>query len=121
MVRATVNDVVVAESSDTAFVEGNHYFPPESIKVVLSISDTTVFSFHFSGVVIALSLSRHASYYNADSRRKDCEGHRLVRLFSYRCLLAFLPVHAFRVYPEPTSKFEIKGRYAFDKAQVQVA
>ncbi|SRR6266702_1340976 len=41
MVRAIVNDVVVAESSDTAFVEGSHYFPPESIKVVLSISDTT--------------------------------------------------------------------------------
>jgi hypothetical protein len=41
MVQAIVNGVVVAESSDTAFVEGNHYFPSESIKSVLTISDTT--------------------------------------------------------------------------------
>ena len=41
MVQAIVNDVVVAESSETRFVEGNHYFPPESIKVVLTLSDTT--------------------------------------------------------------------------------
>jgi uncharacterized protein (DUF427 family) len=41
MVKATYNGVVIAESSDTAFVEGNHYFPPDSVKVVLAISDTT--------------------------------------------------------------------------------
>lgn len=31
MVRATWNGVVLAESDDTVVVEGNHYFPPESI------------------------------------------------------------------------------------------
>lgn len=31
MVRATWNGAVVAESDDTVVVEGNHYFPPESI------------------------------------------------------------------------------------------
>jgi uncharacterized protein (DUF427 family) len=41
MVQAIVNEVVVAESSETVFVEGNHYFPPESIKVVLTLSATT--------------------------------------------------------------------------------
>lgn len=41
MVKAIYNGDLVAESSDTVFVEGNHYFPPESIKAVLSISDTT--------------------------------------------------------------------------------
>jgi len=41
MVKAIVNGTVVAESSDTVFIEGNHYFPPEAIKVDLSISDTT--------------------------------------------------------------------------------
>ncbi|KAH9080437.1 DUF427-domain-containing protein [Lactarius deliciosus] len=92
MVRATVNDVVVAESSDTAFVEGNHYFPPESIKVVLSISDTT-YTCPYKG---------HASYYNADVAGTTVKD------------IAW-------VYPNPTSKVEIKGRYAFDKAQVQVA
>lgn len=41
MVQAIYNDTVIAESSDTVFVEGNHYFPTESVKIVLSISDTT--------------------------------------------------------------------------------
>jgi uncharacterized protein (DUF427 family) len=29
--KATWNNVVLAESDDTVVVEGNHYFPPESI------------------------------------------------------------------------------------------
>ena len=31
MVRATWKDAVLAESDQTVVVEGNHYFPPESI------------------------------------------------------------------------------------------
>ncbi len=31
MPRAIWNDVVLAESDDTVVVEGNHYFPPQSI------------------------------------------------------------------------------------------
>ncbi len=31
MVRAIWNDVVIAESDGTLIVEGNNYFPPESI------------------------------------------------------------------------------------------
>ncbi|GLZ81457.1 hypothetical protein Afil01_62640 [Actinorhabdospora filicis] len=31
-VRATWNGAVLAESDDTVIVEGNHYFPPGSIK-----------------------------------------------------------------------------------------
>jgi len=31
MARATWNGVTLAESDDTVVVEGNHYFPPESI------------------------------------------------------------------------------------------
>lgn len=30
--KAIWNDKVVAESSDTVIVEGNHYFPPQSVK-----------------------------------------------------------------------------------------
>jgi uncharacterized protein (DUF427 family) len=29
--KATWNNIVLAESNDTVVVEGNHYFPPESI------------------------------------------------------------------------------------------
>lgn len=30
--RAVWNDTVVAESNDTVVVEGNHYFPPDSVR-----------------------------------------------------------------------------------------
>ena len=37
--RATVNGTVIAESDATVIVEGNHYFPPDSInRAVLSPS-----------------------------------------------------------------------------------
>ncbi|HSM45648.1 MAG TPA: DUF427 domain-containing protein [Acidimicrobiia bacterium] len=32
MARAILNGVVVAESDETVIVEGNHYFPPDSVK-----------------------------------------------------------------------------------------
>jgi uncharacterized protein (DUF427 family) len=31
-VRAVWNDTVLAESDETVVVEGNHYFPPESVR-----------------------------------------------------------------------------------------
>lgn len=31
MARAKLNGVVVAESDETVIVEGNHYFPPQSV------------------------------------------------------------------------------------------
>ena len=33
--KATWNGIVLAESTDTIVVEGNHYFPPESINASL--------------------------------------------------------------------------------------
>jgi uncharacterized protein (DUF427 family) len=40
--KAIWNETVLAESSETIQIEGNHYFPPESInKSFLSSSDTT--------------------------------------------------------------------------------
>ena len=32
MAKAVWNDVVLAESDETVVVEGNHYFPPDSVK-----------------------------------------------------------------------------------------
>jgi len=32
MAKALWNDTVIAESADTKIVEGNHYFPPDSVK-----------------------------------------------------------------------------------------
>lgn len=33
MARASWNGVVIAESDKTQMVEGNHYFPPEAVKM----------------------------------------------------------------------------------------
>ncbi len=33
MVRAIWNGQVIAESDETIVIEGNHYFPPESVKM----------------------------------------------------------------------------------------
>ena len=42
MPKAIWNGVVVAESESTQQIEGNHYFPPESVKTeFLTKSDTT--------------------------------------------------------------------------------
>jgi len=41
MPKATWNGQVIAESDDTVVVEGNHYFPPDSVKRdLLTDSDT---------------------------------------------------------------------------------
>ena len=41
MAKAMLNDTVIAESDATEIVEGNHYFPPDSVrKELLAPSDT---------------------------------------------------------------------------------
>ncbi|MDE3205634.1 MAG: DUF427 domain-containing protein, partial [Acidobacteriota bacterium] len=41
MIRATWNGAVIAASDHTVVVEGNHYFPPESVnRKYLTNSDT---------------------------------------------------------------------------------
>ncbi len=42
MAVARLNGTVIAESDDTVVVEGNHYFPPDSVRAeLLSDSPTT--------------------------------------------------------------------------------
>ncbi|KIY72474.1 DUF427-domain-containing protein [Cylindrobasidium torrendii FP15055 ss-10] len=57
MPKVTLNGTVLAESANTVVIEGNHYFPPDSIiKGLFSKSDTQT-SCPWKGV---------ASYYNAE-------------------------------------------------------
>ena len=41
MPTATWNDTVIAQSDDTIVVEGNHYFPPESVNMALLADSAT--------------------------------------------------------------------------------
>jgi uncharacterized protein (DUF427 family) len=55
--KAIWNDTVIAESNDTRVVEGNHYFPPDSIKREFFRDSNTHTTCSWKGV---------ASYYTLD-------------------------------------------------------
>ncbi len=86
MTRAIWNDVVLAESDDTVVVEGNHYFPPQSIaRQFFSPSDHTT-NCPWKG---------RASYYHVEADGK-------------------MNSNAAWFYADPTpAAAQIKGRIAF--------
>ncbi len=55
--KALWNNTVIAESADTVVVEGNHYFPPDSIAVEFFKPSTTTTVCPWKGT---------ASYYTLD-------------------------------------------------------
>lgn len=72
MVRATWNGTVLAESDDTVVVEGNHYFPIESVDpAVLQESDKTTVC-HWKGrasyysIVVDGEVNKDAAWYYPD-------------------------------------------------------
>ncbi|MEU8900053.1 DUF427 domain-containing protein [Nocardia sp. NPDC048505] len=72
--RATWNGVVLAESDDTVVVEGNHYFPPESIdQAYFEASDhTSVCSWKGTASYYTLTVdgatNRDAAWYYTDPK-----------------------------------------------------
>ncbi|WP_276390954.1 DUF427 domain-containing protein [Eudoraea chungangensis] len=60
--RAIWNKEVVAESDDTVVIEGNHYFPPESIKEVFFVKSNTHTTCPWKG---------EASYYTLEVYGKE--------------------------------------------------
>lgn len=60
--KAIWNDKVLAESDETKVIEGNHYFPPESINKEFFKSSDTHTTCPWKGV---------ASYYTLDVDGKD--------------------------------------------------
>jgi uncharacterized protein (DUF427 family) len=69
MVTATWNGVVLAESDDTVVVEGNHYFPPQSVRrELLEPSDATTHcpwkgEAHYYSVVANGERNANAAWY----------------------------------------------------------
>ena len=88
MPTATWNGTVIAQSDDTVVVEGNHYFPADSVSRALLEDSATRTTCPWKGV---------ASY-----KTLVVEGQRNADAAWY--------------YPEPkAAAAEIKGRYAFWK------
>lgn len=69
MVKAIWNGHVIAESDDTVVVEGNHYFPPQSVKrEYLRASDATTHcgwkgTAHYYDLVVGESTNPQAAWY----------------------------------------------------------
>lgn len=68
--KAIWKDTVIAESNDTVVVEGNHYFPPDSVvdKEYLRASDTTTAcpwkgSAHYYSIAVGDETNPDAAWY----------------------------------------------------------
>ncbi len=77
--KAIWNDVVIAESDDTVVVEGNHYFPAESIlREYFADSDTTSFcpwkgTAHYYTVTAGQQENRDAAWYYPEPKDAAAE------------------------------------------------
>jgi uncharacterized protein (DUF427 family) len=73
-VKATWNGTVLAESDDTVVVEGNHYFPPESVRREHFRPSATHTTCHWKGeasyydVVVGGALNKDAAWYYPDTK-----------------------------------------------------
>lgn len=81
--KAIWNNQVIAESENTIAIEGNHYFPPDSIKrEFFSASETTTVcpwkgtASYYAVVVSGLENKDAAWYYpNASTKAKPIEAY----------------------------------------------
>jgi len=83
MTKVTLNGEVLAESTETIVVEGNHYFPPSSVrKNLFTESDTSTVcpwkgtASYYNAVVGGKTVSDVAWYYPSTfERAKNIEGY----------------------------------------------
>ena len=81
--RAVWRDAVLAESDDTVVVEGNHYFPPDSIRGEYFRPSDTHSTCPWKGVasyydvVVGGEVNRDAAWYYPEPKEaaKHVEGH----------------------------------------------
>ncbi len=93
--KATWNGKVIAESDSTVFIEGNHYFPPESVdKTHLLNAELTTECFwkgtaNYYHLVDADKKSENAAWYYAEPKDGSVEkvGH------DFKNFIAFYPQH----------------------------
>lgn len=84
--KAIWNNEIIAETNDTVVVEGNHYFPPESVRTEYLMNSGNKYTCVWKGV---------CDYYNIEV------GGKINKDGAW-------------VYPEPTRAAQhIKGRFAF--------
>jgi uncharacterized protein (DUF427 family) len=74
MVEARWNGAVIARSDDTVIVEGNHYFPADSVDpALLRPSDTTTIcpwkgTAHYHSLVVDGAENKNAAWYYPETK-----------------------------------------------------
>ena len=77
--RATFNGTVIAESDDTVVVEGNHYFPPDSVRTEFfaPTEKTTVCPWKgtasYYDVTVGEESAANAAWFYPDPKEKAAE------------------------------------------------
>jgi len=77
--KATWNNTILAESDDTVIVEGNHYFPPQSIKKEYFQGSATHTTCPWKGeasyynVVVDGQINKDAAWYYPDPKPAAAE------------------------------------------------
>ena len=77
--RAVWNEQVIAESTDTVVVEGNHYFPSQSVKMefMKPASNTTLCPWkgtaHYYDIVVDGQSNAGAAWYYPEPKEKAAQ------------------------------------------------
>ena len=94
MPKAGYQGTILADSEQTVVIEGNHYFPRESVRMELFLDSSTPYTCPWKG---------KAAYYNLTVDAQEVH-------------------NAAWSYPEPKEAAkEIAGHLAFDKSKVTVS
>ncbi len=83
MPKAIWNETVVAECEETQVVEGNHYFPPDSLKREYFLDSTTTSvcpwkgTAHYYTVQVGDAVNEDAAWYypQTSEKARKIEGH----------------------------------------------
>ncbi len=79
MAKAVWNGTVIAESDETVVVEGNHYFPPQSVRTELFQPNDRTTACHWKGlasyydIAVDGDVNRAAAWYYPEPLEKASE------------------------------------------------
>lgn len=83
MAKATWNEMVLAQSNDTLIIDGNHYFPPESVNKQYLLESNTHSNCPWKGtanyydIEVNGQINKDAAWFypNAKEKAKHFEGY----------------------------------------------
>ena len=74
--KAVWNNEIIAESTDTVLIEGNHYFPPESVRVEFLVESATITECAWKGtagyydIIVDDKVNKDAAWFYPEPKEK---------------------------------------------------